>query len=275
MTSASPSGPFRPSRPRPDGRRARRPRPRTLLGGLAGLVALVAAATLLLGGGPPAGPAGPGERWALPGGGTGDQGAPADPAAPIGWPSSGPGRFAPAAGQSPVQGADGPVRRYRVLVEQGTGQDADAFAATVDEVLGDPRSWIASGELRVQRVAEAADADFTVYLATPVTSERMCALGGLSTERYTSCRLPGQVIINLARWMEAVPDYGAPLAVYRSYVVNHEVGHEFGELHEACPGPGEAAPVMLQQTYGLDGCVANAWPYLDGNRYAGELIPGV
>ncbi|MER5704240.1 DUF3152 domain-containing protein [Micromonospora sp. NPDC002296] len=278
MTSASPSGPLRPSRPRPDGRRARWLRPRTLLGGLAGLVALVAAATLVLGGGSPAGPggpAGPAGGWALPDDGVGDQGAPADPAAPIGWPSSGPGRFAPAAGQSPVRGADGPVRRYRVLVEQGTGQDADAFAATVDEVLGDPRSWIASGELRVQRVAEAADADFTVYLATPVTSERMCALGGLSTERYTSCRLPGQVIINLARWVEAVPDYDAPLAVYRSYVVNHEVGHEFGELHEACPGPGEAAPVMQQQTYGLDGCVANAWPYLDGNRYAGELIPGV
>ncbi|RGC70826.1 hypothetical protein C5N14_01655 [Micromonospora sp. MW-13] len=211
----------------------------------------------------------------MPGGGPVGRVVPTGPAAATGWPSSGPGRFTPAAGESPVRGADGPVRHYRVLVEQGTDQDADAFAATVDEVLGDPRSWIASGELRVQRVAAAADADFTVYLATPVTSERLCALGGLSTERYTSCRLPGQVIINLARWMTAVPDYGAPLDVYRTYVVNHEVGHEFGELHEACPGPGEPAPVMQQQTYGLDGCLANPWPYLDGARYAGELIPGV
>ncbi|MEU4479669.1 DUF3152 domain-containing protein [Micromonospora sp. NPDC023966] len=194
---------------------------------------------------------------------------------PSGYPAEGPGSFAAADSRSPVRGEDGPLRRYRVEVEQGAGQDVDEFAATVDAVLGDPRSWIASGELRVQRVPEAVAADFTIYLATPATSERMCAEGGLSTERYTSCRLPGRVIINLARWLEAVPDYGAPLEVYRTYVVNHEVGHEFGELHQACPGPGAPAPVMQQQTYGLDGCVPNAWPYVDGIRYEGEPTDGV
>ncbi|MFG1798980.1 DUF3152 domain-containing protein [Micromonospora carbonacea] len=305
MTSLSPSGAYRPRRPG-------RPGPRTALGGLSALVAVAAAVLLVLGAVPPTGPAQPGGAGA----GAGDRSvgaAPGDRADQDGragraeqgrsgdWPTSGPGRFVAAAGGSPVRGAGGPVRRYRVLVERDTGQDADAFAEAVDEALGDPRSWTASGEVRLQRVAGpaapagpevAADAapsaepasvapgvsapevDFTVYLATPVTSERMCALGGLRTERYTSCRLPGQVIINLARWMEAVPDYGAPLDAYRTYVVNHEVGHELGELHEACPGPGEPAPVMQQQTYGLDGCVANPWPYLDGRRYAGEQVPG-
>ncbi|MEU7616752.1 DUF3152 domain-containing protein [Micromonospora rifamycinica] len=190
------------------------------------------------------------------------------------YPRSGPGRFTAAAGRSEVAGFDGPLYRYRVEVEQGSGQDAAGFAAAVDATLGDPNSWIRSGELRFQRVPEVAAADFTVYLATPATSERMCAEGGLDTEGYTSCRLPGRVVINLARWMDAVPDYGAPLAVYRTYVVNHEVGHELGEEHQACPGPGEPAPVMQQQTYGLDGCVANAWPYVDGSRYSGDLVPG-
>ncbi|WP_433529980.1 DUF3152 domain-containing protein [Micromonospora sp. CA-263727] len=194
-------------------------------------------------------------------------------ARPSAYPRVGAGSFALAGEESPVRGLDGPIARYRVAVEQGTGQDPDGFAADVDAVLADPRSWIGSGELRVQRINEVADADFTVYLATPVTSEAMCAEGGLSTEGYTSCRLPGKVIINLARWLEAVPDYGAPLAVYRAYVINHEVGHEFGAGHEACPAPGRPAPVMQQQTYGLAGCLPNAWPFLDGHRYAGDLIP--
>ncbi|MFI7649780.1 DUF3152 domain-containing protein [Micromonospora sp. NPDC049460] len=285
MTSSSPCDPPGPPTHRPSPSPTPRPlsrdrrllallRDRRALGiGLALLLAAAAVVTLA--------PRPDGQAGEPP---TGDPGRAAYGAAageheqrptPTPYPREGTGSFVAATGDSPVRGTDGPVRRYRVAVESGTGQDVAAFAATVDEVLGDPRGWTASEEFRMQRVAEADDADFTVYLATPDTSERMCAEGGLSTEGYTSCRLPGQVIINLARWLEAVPDYGAPLEIYRAYVVNHEVGHEFGEEHQACPAPGEPAPVMQQQTYGLDGCVANAWPYVDGSRYEGKLVPGI
>jgi hypothetical protein len=44
----------------------------------------------------------------------------------------------------------------------------------------------------------------------------MCAAGELSTDGYTSCRLPGQVIINDARWQGALPGYGAPISTYRA-----------------------------------------------------------
>jgi hypothetical protein len=253
---------------RPGLARMRRRRRRAALLGLVALGATVAGVALVRSDDGPSVPASAGVSRAHAFGAGED-------APPTAYPTSGSGRFAAADGRSPVRGYDGPLRRYRVAVEEGTGQDADVFADTVDEALADRRSWIASGELRVQRVPEAAAADFTVYLATPATSERMCAEGGLMTEGYTSCRLPGQVIINLARWMDSVPDYGAPLAVYRTYVVNHEVGHELGEEHQACPGPGVPAPVMQQQTYGLDGCVANAWPYVDGVRHEGALVPGV
>jgi hypothetical protein len=74
-----------------------------------------------------------------------------------------------------------------------------------------------------------------------------------------------------ARWL--TPDYGAPLEVYRAYAINHEVGHQLGHGHEACMAAGQLAPVMQQQTYGLKGCVANPWPFVNGQRYTGLPIP--
>ncbi len=187
----------------------------------------------------------------------------------LSYPHSGPGTVAFAGTDGPVLGTAGQVMTFRVGVENGTGQSPTAFAATVDRILGDPRSWIASGQLRLRRVAYGP-ADFTIYLATEATSQRMCLEDGLHTDGYTSCRLAsGKVVINLARWLTAVPHYGAPLAVYQAYAINHEVGHQLGHGHERCPAQGALAPVMEQQTLGLYGCVANSWPYVDGRRYAG------
>ena len=185
-----------------------------------------------------------------------------------------PGEFRYVATRGPMLGSGGRLYRFRVAVEETVGGTSPGeFAETIDTTLGDERSWINKGKLRLRRVPkEGAEADFTVYLASAKTSERMCAAGGLDTEGYTSCRIPGQVIINADRWADAVPDYEGKLDVYRRYTINHEVGHELGHGHEACPGKGEPAPVMQQQTFGLKGCTANPWPYLDGKRYAGKPV---
>jgi uncharacterized protein DUF3152 len=184
------------------------------------------------------------------------------------------GRFAYAGGYGRVLGGTGPIRAFKVAVEQPTLPGAPAaFAAEIDRVLGDHRSWTAGRRFRLRRVPPAARAEFTVFLASARTSQRMCRTGGLETGGYTSCRLPRQVIINDARWAGAVRRYGAPLATYRAYAINHEVGHQLGHGHASCPGKGRPAPVMMQQTYGLKGCVANPWPYVGGRRYDGPPAP--
>jgi hypothetical protein len=187
---------------------------------------------------------------------------------------SGLGTFGDATGASPVAGAAGELDRYHVAVENGIGLDAADFARTVDAILDDPRGWTAGGTVRFQRVPAGTSAEFTVYLASPATAEMMCREGGLEIDEYTNCRLsPGKVVINSARWLTAVPDYGASLDVYRGYAVNHEVGHQLGHEHELCPAPGQPAPVMQQQTLGLHGCLPNSWAYLNGVRYQGPPGP--
>jgi hypothetical protein len=199
----------------------------------------------------------------------------------ITYPQHGPGTYKYATGKGPVVGTGGTLRRYRVAVETGIRLAADDFAADVEATLGDERSWIAGGDLRLQRVAgDATDYNFNVYLVTPYTAEKLCAAVGLGIfwhgEPYTSCQAGQTAVINVNRWVKGIPDYGAPLSVYRQYAINHEVGHVFGHGHELCPSKGKPAPVMQQQTFSMQGCKANAWPYLNGKRYAGppgRIVP--
>jgi hypothetical protein len=152
---------------------------------------------------------------------------------------------------------------YRVEVETGTRQSAPAFAAAVDATLAHPASWTARGRWSLQRV-DTARADFTIRLATPATVDQVCATSGLDTHGYVSCRAGPLVMINLDRWVGAVPHYLGDVALYRNYVINHEVGHVLGLGHQGCSGKGRLAPVMQQQTFGLNGCRPNGWPYVAG-----------
>ncbi|MEU8259855.1 DUF3152 domain-containing protein [Micromonospora sp. NPDC048999] len=194
-------------------------------------------------------------------------------------PAQGRGSFAYDERPGEVLGRAGVLRRFRVAVENGSGEDVDTFGDAVQRALAGPGSWVDSGELRLQRVAPNSRYDFTIYLATRDTAGQLCLGGGVDIRiggvPYTSCRVPGKVVVNLDRWRTSVPHLVAaklPLDTYRLYVVNHEVGHQLGHGHERCPGPGKPAPVMQQQTLFLDGCRPNPWPYVDGRRYAGPSV---
>ncbi len=148
--------------------------------------------------------------------------------------------------------------RYTVEVEDGIDPGSyagdDAFAAAVEGTLSDPRGWTGAGDVSLQRVDGSGPApDFRVRLTTTNTATRP-DLCGYGIKYPTSCYLRAaqhSVIINLARWVRGAKAFGPDMTGYRQYAINHEVGHALGLGHEGCKVNDAAAPVMMQQTFGV------------------------
>jgi hypothetical protein len=138
-----------------------------------------------------------------------------------------------------------------VEVEDGlqTPEQDQQFAAAVDATLTDPRSWAGLGQVTLARI-DTGEPTFRISLtsATTVRSPELC---GWEVPLEASCynRWVKRVLVNNARWVRGAMAYGTDLGAYRTYAINHEVGHALGFRHEACPEGGAAAPVMMQQSW--------------------------
>ncbi|TWE18513.1 DUF3152 domain-containing protein [Kitasatospora atroaurantiaca] len=184
----------------------------------------------------------------------------------------GKGTFTTAAANGAAVG-HGTIRRYKVEVEDGIGIDPQATAAQIHSILSDKRSWTTDGRNGFQLVSDGTY-DFTVKIASPETVDKICATAGLSTGGEVNCDVGRQVMVNIKRWTSGSPQFTGSIDDYRALIVNHEVGHRIGHGHEGCPGKGKLAPAMMQQIYGLNGCLPNAWPYTaDGTYISGPSVP--
>ena len=179
-------------------------------------------------------------------------------------PASGPGTFTVARADTSSSGQ----YAYRVEVEDGSGVDPEDAADRVADILAAPRGWGQGGKRTFHRVS-SGPAGLVVRIATAATTDRICGQGGMNTHGEVNCRIGEKVMVNLKRWQTGSPEFDGPLDDYRALIVNHEVGHWLGHGHETCPGKGRPAPAMMQQIYGLKGCVANAWPYDEKGAYLG------
>lgn len=145
----------------------------------------------------------------------------------------------------------------RVEVENEMPTDPEQAAAQMADILQDRRSWSSKQQVRFAFVG-AGSHDLVIRVLTPATTDKHCH--PLRTLGEVSCFNGATVNLNGARWETGVPDYGSDLDGYRTYLINHEVGHYLGRGHVRCPDPGRPAPVMMQQTKGLEGCARNPWP---------------
>ncbi len=156
----------------------------------------------------------------------------------------------------------GPVRTFTIEIEDGLAVDGQCFAAEVQRILFDDRSWIGTGEVTWQRVD--ADPDTRVILASPSTTDQLCR--PFQTNGIFSCTIEQQrTVLNVDRWRAGAEDF-LSVDLYRVYLVNHEIGHALRHDHIGCPGPGLPAPVMMQQTKSVESCLANPWPLRDGTE---------
>jgi hypothetical protein len=157
-----------------------------------------------------------------------------------------------------------PVRRtltYRIETRGRITTSVSEFARLTAQTYADPRGWRNAG-VAFRRVS--GPSDFSLVLAEASWLPRFSSVCSATW----SCRSGRYVVINQTRWRYASPSWNAAgkrLRDYRHMVVNHETGHWLGHGHLGCPGPGRLAPVMMQQSKGLDGCRHHPWPL------AGEL----
>ncbi|MBA3421503.1 MAG: DUF3152 domain-containing protein [Thermoleophilaceae bacterium] len=230
------------------------------LAGVTGVLGLVAAIATLSSAEPPdgrtatepAGDAAPGRHAARPV-------PPSDPLMPRSIRST--GSLTTVSGESPA--TDAPAQLFSVEVERGVAVDGGAFAAAVERTLLDRRSWAASRGFELRRVGDSSEpVSFRVTLASPETTDELCA--PLQTQGTYSCHQDGRAVLNAERWARGASAYGRDLTGYRHYMVNHEVGHALGQSHVPCLGAGVPAPVMMQQTKGVESCRPNPWPLEDG-----------
>lgn len=189
------------------------------------------------------------------------------------------------AGTGKQVGTGGQLYTYTVEVENGLNPNDfggdQAFASLVEATLSNGKSWTHDGKVSLRRVAGGQPADLHITLVSPATTRDLC---GYEIKLESSCYYPPEVrvVLNEARWIRGAVAYQGDTLSYRQYVVNHESGHGIGYAHhQRCAANGALAPVMMEQTFGVDNqevqkldpdlggdpsfvCKPNPWPFPNG-----------
>ncbi len=141
------------------------------------------------------------------------------------------------------------------------------FKLKLAATYGDMRGWNDNGQIAF--VYSDAGCQLHDWLVAPAS---MASFGSIC-DNYYSCTVYPNVAINYDRWNGATDPWNAQhlgIEDYRAMAINHESGHWLGFDHVTCPGQGQPAPVMMQQSIDLGGCTFNPWPLASEAAAAGR-----
>lgn len=155
-----------------------------------------------------------------------------------------------------------------------TSHEMEHFRHMAFLTYADLRGWSLGGSVKLQAVDSGGD--FTLWLSEPQHMESFST----ACSPDWSCRVGDDVIVNEDNWDNGTDAWTRSLEEYRHMVINHETGHWLDDRlsgdhdleHTDCPERGALAPVMMQQSIDLQGCVANPWPVMsERSALAGGL----
>lgn len=150
------------------------------------------------------------------------------------------------------------LRTYCTAVRGVAVSNLDDLNDKLAAVYADVRGWNDKGQLGFEHVDSGCG--YTVWLAA---SSQMTSFGSICDDYY-NCQTGTNVVVNYDRWTTATPPWnqtGGNIQDYRVLIISHETGHRLGFYdNPTCPGPGQPAYVMMQQSIDLKGCVFNIWP---------------
>lgn len=144
------------------------------------------------------------------------------------------------------------VIRYTTSVDADVNYSPSNFAQEIDIYLSDPDGWESRG---YEFVRVETKPTVHIRLCSPRT---MLTESGCKRDDLSCAEMNGhKMYLNAHRWTAGSAKSGQELDGYRQYVVSHEMGHILGHDHVKCPGPGQPAPIMMQQTLGIGECRPN------------------
>jgi hypothetical protein len=168
----------------------------------------------------------------------------------------------------PTANGNGRIVTYSVETRGTITANIDEFKTQANQTLNDTaRGW---SRMNIGFKEVDTGGEFTLFL---VEAGQMTSFSPTICDNIYSCQFGRYVLINQDRWLYATESWnkaGGNLRDYRHMVINHETGHWLGHGHLNCGGPGQAAPVMQQQSMDLQGCTFNPWP-LDKELWSSKL----